>query len=71
MEAVRSPGIRKGEPTLDLVPDAPFANFATATAAMVHFGCLDPGECIEWDEVRRKGVREARSGSVAVSTEVP
>jgi hypothetical protein len=52
---------------VDLVPDAPFADFPTATAAVVHFGRLEHGQRVEGDEVRRKGIGKSCPGSIAVS----
>lgn len=53
---------------MDFVPDAPFADFATATAAVVHFGRFEHGQSVERDEVRRKRVGESRSRPMAVRT---
>lgn len=65
MDAVWTPGVGEWKAASDLVLDAPLANFATTTAAVVHLCCFEEGMCICWDEVEGEGVWEAGSGSTS------
>lgn len=65
MDAVWAPGIGEWKASFDLVLDAPFANFATTAAAVVHFCCFEEGMCVCWDEVEGEGVWEASSGPMS------